>query len=230
MPSMARLVVTVDGFSATGKSTLSALLAQRLGWACLNSGRFYRGVAWIVRNAGGDPDSEEQAMELLMTAKLKFSSDSIRQTVVSVGGRDVTAELDSTFIADYTSRVSKHPLVRNYINKELYAAFSGENLVAEGRDMGTVVFPDATLKFFVVADARVRAQRRFGQLSAKNLQGSETVESISRDLEARDKRDAERVVAPTKPAEGAVIIDNSAAPLTQVVEKMYSLAAKLTVK
>jgi cytidylate kinase len=230
MVLMSRLVVTVDGFSATGKSTLSALLAQRLGWACLNSGRFYRSVAWVVHALGGDPDSDVQVFDILNSNKPDFSSDSTRQTVVTVNGRDITSELETTVIADYTSRVSKHSAVRAYINRELYAAFQGDNLVAEGRDMGTVVFPDAPLKFFVVADARVRAQRRFNQLSAKNIQGSETVESISRELEARDKRDAERVVAPTKPAEGAIIIDNTATPLTQVVEKMYSLAANLAVK
>lgn len=227
---MARTVITVDGFSATGKSTLSMRLAERLGWACLNSGRFYRGVAWAVHAAKVNPDEQDSVMALLGRMALRFSVDSANQTVVTVDGKDVTAELEASIIADYTSRVSKHLAVRELINRELYAAFSGRNLVAEGRDMGTVVFPDAPLKFFITADAKVRAARRFAQLSSKNLQGSETVESISRDLEARDKRDAERAVAPTKPAPGAVIIDNSASPLTEVVEKMYSLAANSAVK
>ena len=223
---MSRLVVTVDGLAATGKSSLAAALAKKLGWVSLNSGRFYRGVARAVLDAKVDPDNETAVLRVLASASLTFSVSPETMVRVAIDGRDVTDGLEASIVSDYTSRVSRYPKVRDLINAKLHGAFEGLNLVAEGRDMGTVVFPESPVKFFVTAEPRVRAERRFKQLCEKNLQGSETVESIENDIKVRDKRDSERPIAPTVPAEGAIIVDNSSSTLTEVVEKMYSAVAK----
>lgn len=207
-----RLVITVDGFSACGKSTIARELAARIGFQHLNSGLLYRGLGLISVKNCVNPDDEPELVKLLSDHSFKLT---VGPTLL-IDGLDVTGELSSPQISDAASRLSVHPKVRALFLQAQREAFSGNGIVAEGRDMGTVVFPDADLKFFIEADSRVRAERRALQLNGLSA------DELEREIVSRDKRDLERGISPTVKAEDAIVIDNNHNSLTQVIEIMYA--------
>ena len=231
-----RIVITVDGLAGSGKSTLSQLLAERLGFAHLNSGLLYRAVAWLALQRSVNPDREDALVKLISEHRIEIKADERNSARILIDGQDMTDSLRSPHVSDVTSRASLHKGVRASLIVLQRSAHPGRGLVAEGRDMGTVVFPDAAVKFFVEASQRVRVERRLKQLygqnaprgsdrSAKLLKANMEIEIIE-----RDKRDCGREVSPTKAASDAIVVDNSGQTLTEVVDTMYDAVLEKGIK
>jgi cytidylate kinase len=215
-----RIIITVDGVGASGKSALARLLAERLEYAHLNSGLLYRATAWLVSVSGVDPTSNDAVGHLLgqHSISLQYSRD--KGTQVSVDGVIKEHELTTQENTQLASLVAKLPSVRDQFKPIQRHAFSPMSVVAEGRDMGTVIFPDAAIKFFVTADLAVRASRRYQQMVQNGQTGD--VQIIATELARRDELDSTREIAPMKPAEGAIIVDNSVGSLDETVERMMA--------
>jgi 3-phosphoshikimate 1-carboxyvinyltransferase len=195
-------VLTVDGPTASGKGTLAAELAARLGYHLLDSGALYRATALAAQDAGIPLDDEAALAAMAGRLDLRFSGQQ-----VFLNGRDISDPLRLESTGGMASQVSVHPLVRQALHALQLSFRRAPGLVADGRDMGTVVFPGATLKVFLTASAEQRAERRHKQLISKGI--SANIDGLRADLEARDERDKHRAVAPLKPAEDAKLLDNS---------------------
>ncbi len=216
-------VLTIDGPSGAGKGAVSARVAQRLGWRVLDSGAVYRSVAAAALDRGLDETDEAALVALCQNLDLRFEAG---QDGISVflDGRPADARLRMEEVSVMSSRVAAVPAVRAAL-LALQRSFSREpGLVADGRDMGTVVFPDAQAKVFLDASVRERANRRYKQLKEK---GENVIFlRLFRDLEARDRRDRERPVSPTVPAADAVVIDSTAMSLDDVVQAVVDVVAR----
>ncbi len=195
-------VVTVDGPSASGKGTLAAALAASLGYHHLDSGALYRGTALAAQRAGVADDDHAAIARLAATLELRFDAGA-----TLLDGRDVTDALREERVGALASKISAWPELRAALHARQLSFRRLPGLVADGRDMGTVIFPDAKLKVFLTASAAERAGRRHKQLISKGF--SANITSLREDLEARDARDQDRAVAPLKPAQDALLLDNS---------------------
>jgi 3-phosphoshikimate 1-carboxyvinyltransferase len=203
--------ITVDGPTASGKGTLAGAVAASLGYHYLDSGALYRATALAALRARVDADDEAALAALAASLDLKFD-----QGCTLLAGEDISDALRSEEVGAMASRVSAWPRVRTALREAQLAFRRPPGLVADGRDMGTVLFPDAALKVFLTASAATRAERRHKQLISKGI--SANISTLRADLEARDERDKSRSVAPLKPAEDAVLLDNSALTIDQSVE------------
>jgi len=220
-----RLVVTIDGPAGVGKSTVARLLASRLGYLYLDTGALYRAMAWAVIESGRDPADAEAIAALLPTLSLKMQFHHGAATVL-VNGKDVSDDLRTPAVSAAASVVSAIPVVRAWLLPIQRQMGQGGAVVAEGRDMGTNVFPSADVKFFLEADPTVRAQRRHGELVAAGH--SRALEETTADLAGRDTRDRSRLIAPLVPAEDARFIDTSTMSVSEVVgQMMVVIAARL---
>jgi 3-phosphoshikimate 1-carboxyvinyltransferase len=204
-------VITVDGPSASGKGTLAAALAARLGYHLLDSGALYRAAALAADQDGIDPANAAAVARCAARLDLRFEADRI-----FLRGQDVTETLRHERTGTLASQVSSYPAVREALHGLQLAFRRAPGLVADGRDMGTVVFPHATLKVFLTASAAQRADRRHKQLISKGIPAN--IDSLHADLTARDARDKSRSAAPLKPAEDAFNLDNSEMSIDQSVE------------
>jgi 3-phosphoshikimate 1-carboxyvinyltransferase len=204
-------VLTIDGPTASGKGTLASAVADALGYVLLDSGAVYRATAIAALQAGVAADDEPALEALALAMDLRFAAN---RTLLD--GADVSDSLRLEAVAALASRISAWPRVRNAVLGVQTAFRRLPGLVADGRDMGTVVFPDAKLKVFLTASAAERAERRFKQLISKGI--SANIDGLRADLEARDARDIQRSVSPLKPAEGALLLDNSALSIEASVE------------
>lgn len=221
---MKREIITVDGLGASGKSALAKALAQRLGYGHLNSGSLYRAVGYMVLQEGRDPRSCDDVVEVLLRHTLALTKDASGSSIVLLDGVPRDTELAAPEVSLAASLVARHQPVRDILLPIQRSAFEPAGVVAEGRDMGTIVFPSARIKFFVIAEPLIRAERRFRQL--KGTDQEESLEEIRKALEERDHRDVTSEVGATKQAEGAVLIDNSHRTLEQTVEAMYEAIRK----
>ena len=212
-------VITIDGPSGAGKGTVAQILAKRLGYHLLDSGAVYRAAGLHALNAGADLNNERSVMASLesMQAEFRPNSSGVR---VRLGGIDVTDELRSESTADAASKVAVMPLVRASLLEQQRSFRVNPGLVADGRDMGTAVFPDANLKVFLSASAQVRADRRARQLKEKGMQVN--MESLIQDIAARDERDCSREHSPLVAATDALVIDSSVMSIECVVEQILS--------
>ncbi|RJP68847.1 MAG: bifunctional 3-phosphoshikimate 1-carboxyvinyltransferase/cytidylate kinase [Comamonadaceae bacterium] len=206
-------VICVDGPTASGKGTLASELAQRLGYQLLDSGALYRATALAAQDAGVALDDEPALARLAAQLPLAF-----RDHKVFLGGRDITDPLRLESTGGMASRVSQHLAVRSALHALQQSFRRLPGLVADGRDMGTVIFPDATLKVFLTATAEQRAQRRHKQLISKGFAAN--IDSLLADLQARDLRDSSRTHAPLKPAEDALQLDNSGMDIEESVQQV----------
>ena len=196
-------VITVDGPTASGKGTLASALAEAIGYHFLDSGAVYRATALSALRAGVGADDEVRLAQLATELDLRFGESRVR-----LGGKDVTELLRREEVGALASKISAWPMVRMAL-RELQLSFRKvPGLVADGRDMGTVIFPDAELKVYLTASAATRAERRHKQLISKGI--SANIHSLRAELEARDARDRTRSVSPLKPAAEAMLLDNSA--------------------
>ena len=206
-------VITVDGPSASGKGTIARGVAEALGFHCLDSGALYRLVALRSLRKKVPADDEEALAQLAQNLPARFEGESI-----FLEDHEVTLELASEACGSRASEVAQLPQVRRALLARQRAFRRPPGLVADGRDMGSVVFPDAALKVFLTASAAVRAQRRYKQLKQKGIHA--TVATLFRELEARDARDAARAVSPLVPAPDAVQVDSSDLTIDEVVSRI----------
>jgi len=220
-----RQVITIDGLAGSGKSSIAAQLARRLGFVHFNSGLLYRAVAFGTRHRGISVDEEATIVRLIGEQRFELIWSRDCGAGLLIDGVPINVALVSTpEISEATSLISRHSAVRDALLDAQRQAFVSHDLVAEGRDMGTVVFPSAALKFFVQANVDVRIGRRLAQLGMVGGDLEEHKKNIEREILARDQRDSSRAVAPTVAARDAILIDNSSRALTEVVENMYSHA------
>jgi len=213
-------IVTIDGPSSSGKGTISRLVASNVGWHLLDSGALYRLVALAGVHRKVDPDDVAEHVSLARNMRVEFGSRDGDEQVM-LDGRDVTRELRTELAGAGASRVAAWPAVRAALTDRQRAFATPPGLVADGRDMGTVIFPGARLKVFLTASAEERAQRRHKQLIGKGSAAS--LAALSREIAERDLRDSTRQVAPLKPAADALLLDSTGLSIEAVVERVLSL-------
>jgi cytidylate kinase len=215
-------VLTIDGPSGSGKGTISALVAERLGWRLLDSGALYRAVGYAAGMAGLDLSDVDAMARCAQGTKIQFRAASDGgPTRVVVNGHDATDELRTETAGAAASAIASMPPVREALVALQWGFRRAPGLVADGRDMGTVIFPDAPFKVFLTASAAERAKRRYKQLKEKGL--SVTLSGLQREIEARDHRDASRLIAPLKPAEDALLVDTTGMGIADVVAKVLAV-------
>ena len=208
-------VITIDGPTASGKGTLAATVAARLGWHQLDSGLLYRATALTAQRQGVAADDEPGLAHVAAGLDLRFDGER-----VLLDGLDVAAELRQELVGSMASRISAWPAVRGALEALQLAFRRLPGLVADGRDMGTVIFPTAPLKLFLTASPAMRADRRYMQLILKGI--SANLDDLRADLEARDERDKNRLIAPLKPAQDALLLDNSGLTIEQSVDQVLA--------
>jgi len=216
-------VITIDGPGGSGKGTVALLLAKQLGWNLLDSGALYRLVSLAAMDEGIDVSDETSLCELARNLDVSFT---IRDgdAVTLLGGKPAGDRIRTEAVGIFASRIASIPSVRAALIGRQRAFRRSPGLVADGRDMGTVIFPEAELKIFLTASAAERAARRYKQLKEKGE--NVTLSRLFRDIEKRDERDRTRSVAPLKPAADAHIIDSTNLSVDEVLLKISNLLKK----
>jgi CMP/dCMP kinase len=215
-------VMTIDGPSGSGKGTVSRAAARSLGWALLDSGALYRLVALAGRQAGVSLDDGPRLAALARGLDIKFESDSSGEEVVWLGGETVTRVIRTEQAGNDASKVAAFPAVRAALLDRQRRFAVPPGLVADGRDMGTVVFPQAEIKIFLTASAEERAQRRHKQLKEKGV--AATLAALSLEIAERDRRDTNRAISPLVASADAVLLDTTGMSIDAVVERVLSIA------
>jgi cytidylate kinase len=206
-------VVTIDGPTASGKGTVAHLVADRLGFHLLDSGALYRLTALSATRRGVDLNDEHALAKTAEQLPVRFVDGEIR-----LAGEDVGQAIRAEAIGNLASRIAALPSVRQALFGLQLGFRQAPGLVADGRDMGTVIFPGAQLKIFLTASVAARAQRRYKQLIDKGF--SANMDDLLADLQARDDRDTQRLIAPLVPAEGAHVLDTSSMTVAEAVEQV----------
>ncbi len=215
-------VITVDGPSGSGKGTVCRLLADKLGWDVLDSGAIYRVLSLAALHHQIALDNEEALVPLAANLDVQFLVDSQTNAgKVILEGEDVTSTIRNEEVGAAASKVAALPRVREALLRRQRAFKTERGLIADGRDMGTVVFQDAPLKIYLTASAQERARRRYVELNERGL--DVTLSGLLQDIQARDERDMNRTVAPLVPADDAIEIDTSELNAQQVFDKVITL-------
>jgi cytidylate kinase len=214
-------VLTIDGPSGSGKGTISRTVAHRLGWHYLDSGAIYRAVGQATAWEGVDLTDPEAVAACAARTQIRFDTQGEGEPHIWVNGKDATRLLHTETAGAVASAIAAYPAVRAALVDLQLAFRRSPGLVADGRDMGTVIFPDARFKVFLTASAEERARRRYKQLKDKGV--SANLDSLLHEIAARDERDAGRAVAPLKPAADAVILDSTGMPITEVIDRVLAV-------
>lgn len=217
-------ILTVDGPSGAGKGTISRQVAARLGWHFLDSGALYRAVALAAHAAGVALDDEAAVAAVARSATIRFADDAAGQPRVWLNGEDVTERLRLESTGAIASSIAGMAAVRAALVEVQHGFARPPGLVADGRDMGTVIFPDAACKVFLTASAAARAQRRHKQLIQQGVCVS--LNSLLDEIVARDERDASRAVAPLRPAPDAKVVDSTDSTIDEVVQAVLAWMAE----
>ena len=212
-------VLTIDGPSGAGKGTVSRLVAQQLGWHYLDSGAIYRALALELTEKDVLHDSIAEIVEVAFAMDLVFECGEDQSVILN--GQDITDLLGLESTGNSASKIAAIPEIRAALLQKQHDFRQAPGLVADGRDMGTVVFPDAKYKVFLTATASERAERRYKQLKEKGIDAN--LSKITADIQERDQRDGERQISPLVPASDAVYIDSSAMSIQAVVAEVLSL-------
>jgi len=215
---MKPLLITIDGPAGAGKTTVSKALARRLGYRYVDTGALYRGVALAAKEQGVAPDDDDGLECLCRGLRLRFVVNEDGSRLFD-GDRDISGLIRTSEMSMLASAVSARPVVRNFLFDLQRRLGEEKNAVFEGRDMGTVVFPEAEVKFFLDASVDERARRRYNERSADETR---TLEEIADEIRTRDHNDRTRSHAPLKPASDAILLDSTAISIDQVVETMLS--------
>src|SRR3972149_5032169 len=215
------IIITIDGPSGAGKGTLARAIAKRLGYSYMDTGAMYRVIALLVHRKNVNIDDEKRLSEMLLQTHISFERDQNSNLRVFLNREDVTEEIRAPEISKLSSDVATKKVVRDYLRgMQRRIALKG-NIVTEGRDMGTYVFPNADFKFYIDASLSERARRRRIQLKESGIKVS--IEEVKSDIEGRDKQDKERLESPLHPAPDAVIIDTTNLTVDKAEEDVYSL-------
>ncbi|MEM7083721.1 MAG: (d)CMP kinase [Pseudomonadota bacterium] len=215
-------VLAIDGPSGSGKGTVSHMVASRLGWHLLDSGALYRVVGLAALQRGVAFDESESLAAMVADLAINFVASPGGEEKIELDNQDVTSKIRTEHCGNLASKVAAVPAVREALVAAQRGFRQAPGLVADGRDMGTVIFPDAELKIFLTASAAERAERRYKQLIDKGLDVS--LPALLEDIAERDHRDANREVAPLRPAPDAMMIDTTSTPVDEVVAQVLELA------
>lgn len=223
---MSTIRVAIDGPSGAGKSTLARAAASALGFLYVDTGAIYRTVGLSARNRGVDPGDEAAVAAMLPSLRVELRYDESGRQRMLLNGLDVSEEIRLPEISRYASAVSALPAVRAYLMETQRELARKNNVIMDGRDIGTVVLPDAEVKVFLTASAGVRAKRRCRELEERGT--PQPFEEVLRDIEDRDFRDTHREAAPLRQAEDAVLLDTSALDFRQSLEALLDLIRERT--
>jgi cytidylate kinase len=210
------MIITIDGPAGSGKSTVSRLLAERLGFRFLDTGAMYRAIALAVLRVAAEPADRTATAAAARSAQLQFMGDRLL-----LNGEDVSLAIRAPEVSAAASIVAASPEVRERMVELQREAGDGGRLVTEGRDQGTVVFPTAECKFFLTASVSARAERRVRDLQQRGIEQS--LEEVRQQIQDRDRRDEERELAPMKPADDAIVLETSELSIDEVLERMLQL-------
>lgn len=213
------LVVTIDGPSGSGKGTLSQLMAKQLGFHLLDSGALYRITALASLQKNIDLDNVDAVADVALNLQIRFDVSGDK-TIIFLEDKNVTDAIRTETISMAASKVAAYPPVRSALLARQRAFATAPGLIADGRDMGTVVFPEAPVKLFLTASAEARAERRYKQLIAKGETVDKTI--LVKEIQERDDRDTKRSVSPLVPANDAVIVDSTSMSIEQVFDFMLN--------
>ena len=214
-------IVTIDGPSGSGKGTICREVARRLGWRLLDSGALYRLVALAGQLAGLDPEDRAGHAQIASAMRVEFGANASGGEQIHLNGADVSQALRNETAGQGASRVAAWPEVRAALVVRQRGFAGPPGLVADGRDMGTVIFPQATLKIYLTASAEERALRRYKQLKDKGFAAS--LAALSREIAERDQRDSSRAVSPLRPADDAVVLDSTGLGIEAVIARVMAL-------
>jgi cytidylate kinase len=220
---MKKLLITIDGPAGAGKTSVSRALAARLGYRYIDTGALYRGVAYEVKRQGIDPESEADLTALCDRLQLAFKQKGDQLRLYSAS-TDISDHIRTPEISMLASAVSAKHVVRKYLLDVQKDIGRQKAAVFEGRDMGTVVFPKADVKFFLDASSQTRARRRYEEIKFRSDQ---SLKQVEKDMQRRDQNDSTRSLAPLKPADDAILIDSTDLSIEEVVESMLSHIARL---
>lgn len=220
MNTSSPVVITIDGPSGSGKGTLSQMLARHLGYHLLDSGALYRLVALAAIKEGVNLLDEGRVSLVATRLNVVFNLDNDSSAQILLDGAEVTQLIRQESVGMGASQVAAYPEVRAALLERQRKFALPPGLVADGRDMGTTVFPDAHIKLFLTASAEARAERRYKQLSAKGV--TVDMSALVRDIKERDERDSNRTASPLRPAEDAIIIDSTAMTIEEVFARMLA--------
>ncbi|MBI3977811.1 MAG: (d)CMP kinase [Chloroflexi bacterium] len=221
---MLRATIAIDGPVAAGKSTVGRLLAERLGYRYVDTGAYYRALTWLALRRGVDPEDEASLADLARSARIQIQRPTVpdgRAYTVLVDGQDVTWAIRSPEVEGVVSIVARQPSVRRVLVEQQRELAQAGQVVMVGRDIGTVVLPDAELKIFLSASAEERAARRYCELATRAEPAS--YRQILEDLRQRDQIDRERAVGPLRPADDAQVVDTDGLSVEQVIDRIQQL-------